>query len=433
MRWSGGDSALSRSLSSQDKHMTVADAVSGKEKMAGVCWLLVGRETEQLLRQTFCMLLGDAARLGPCHLRRVRFKPGHKLTAYYDVCVQGHGTRPVAAIWRGHRSAGWRKVKDQIDTIQAEAAARGLLAPFRALAAESREWNLRVQVAPLDLDFPQLVRVFDRRYFTEKLRNALDGNGEVSGGSTARCSEVNFVRYQPGLRHVLRYELESEGGNASVFAKLSPPDQSVRAFQASRHASEWLAAHPTSVTCARPLAFAAADSVILYPQVVGLPLSEHLRRPSRDLMSRLRQGGEALNLLHCLPKSLTLGLELQNLTGEIEEITQASVEEAQKQFLKGYSSNAADERLIRARVYEALELVKMTVRRVQLFDEHWASQTEKLVSIARLVMERLQEKLGLRAKRSSSNKVVHLSPSFADSGARNDPRCRARRGRARNS
>ncbi len=500
--------------------MTVADAVSGKEKMAGVCWLLVGRETEQLLRQTLSMLLGDAALLGPCHLRRVRFKPGHKLTANYDVCVQGHGTRPVAVIWRGHRSAGWRKVKDQIDTIEAEAAARGLLAPFRALAAESREWNLRVQVAPLDVDFPQLVRVFDRRYFTEKLRNALDGYGEVSGGSTARCSEVNFVRYQPGLRHVLRYELESEGGNTSVFAKLSPPDQSARAFQVSRHASEWLAAHPTSVTCVRPLAFDAADSVILYPHVVGLPLSEHLRRPSRDLMSRLRQGGEALNLLHCLPKSLTLGLELQNLTGEIEEITQASefvqvllpevgatihslldcagelhpqlpqelptymhgdlkiehllvtesgltlidfdtcrlgdpaldvgtfladlrlcysiynlpgVEGAQKHFLEGYCSGAPDERLVRARLYEAVELVKMTVRRVQLFDDHWASQTEKLVSIARLVMERLQEKLGLRAKRSSSNKVVHLSPSFADSGARNDPRCRARRGRARNS
>lgn len=500
--------------------MTVAAAVSGKEKMAGVGWLLFGHEAEQVLRRTLSMLLGDAALLGPCHLRRVRFKPGHKLTAYYDVCVQGHGTRPVAAIWRGHRSAGWRKVKDQIDTIQAEAAGRGLLAPFRALAAECRESNLRVQVAPLDIDFPQLVRVFDPRYFTEKLRNALDGYGEVPDGSTARCPEVKFVRYQPALRHVLRYEPASQGGSAAVFAKLSPPDDSARAFRVSTHANDWLVAHGTSATCVRPLAFDAADAVTLYPQVVGLPLSEHLRRPGRDLMSRLRCAGVALNLLHCLPKSLTEGLELHDLTSEIEEIRQASefvrallpqegatvrallectgellpqlpqelptythgdlkvehllvnesgltlidfdtchlgdpgldvgtfladlrvcysiynlpgVEEAQKHFLEGYSSGAPDERLVRARLYEAVELVKMTVRRVQLFDEHWASQTEKLVGIARLVMERLQETLGLRPKRPSSTKAVRRSPSFADSGTRNDPRCQAGRGGGRDS
>src|SRR3989441_502967 len=324
MRWSGGDSALSRSLSSQDKHMTVADAVSGKEKMAGVCWLLVGRETEQLLRQTLSMLLGDAALLGPCHLRRVRFKPGHKLTANYDVCVQGHGTRPVAAIWRGHRSAGWRKVKDQIDTIEAEAAARGLLAPFRALAAESREWNLRVQVAPLDIDFPQLVHVFDGRYLVEKLRDRFQGCGEAPVQFPDRRSSVEFVRYQPGLRHVLRFEQANTRGRAAVYAKLSPPSDSARAYRVSTQLNDWLVTGRARVACVRPLAFDAADAVVLYPEAVGLPLSKHLRRPNQDVMTRLRSAGEAISMLHRSPRVVTGGLELRDFRVEMEEITQAS-------------------------------------------------------------------------------------------------------------
>src|SRR5262249_60764098 len=86
--------------------MNVADAVSGKERLGGVRWLLVGQEPQQVFRQTLSTLLDDPSVLGPCHLRRVRFKPGHKLTALYDVALQGHARRPVAAIWRGHRGGG---------------------------------------------------------------------------------------------------------------------------------------------------------------------------------------------------------------------------------------------------------------------------------------------------------------------------------------
>ena len=141
--------------------LNVANAVSGREKLAGVRRLLFGVKAERLFRQTLSALLGNESLVGPCHLCHVRFKPGHKLTAYYDVSVEGHGSRPVAAIWRGRPGGARRQAQDQLFAIHADAAARGLLAPFRALAAESPGRHLQVQVAPLDLDFPQLVRVFD--------------------------------------------------------------------------------------------------------------------------------------------------------------------------------------------------------------------------------------------------------------------------------
>ena len=124
--------------------LSVANAVSGREKLAGVRRLLFGVKAERLFRQTLSALLGNESLVGPCHLCHVRFKPGHKLTAYYDVSVEGHGSRPVAAIWRGRPGGSRRQAQDQLFAIHADAAARGLLAPFRALAAESPERHLQV-------------------------------------------------------------------------------------------------------------------------------------------------------------------------------------------------------------------------------------------------------------------------------------------------
>jgi aminoglycoside phosphotransferase (APT) family kinase protein len=103
-------------------------------------------------------------------------------------------------------------------------------------------------------------------------------------------------------------------------------------------------------------------------------------------------------------------------------------EEAQRNFLEGYSSGALSERLVRARFYEAIELVKMTVRRVQLSDPAWTSQTEKLVRLAQLVMERLRETLGLPTKNPLSNTTPQSSTAWEGSVAGKTPRRQARPG-----
>jgi hypothetical protein len=51
--------------------------------------------------------------------------------------------------------------------------------------------------------------------------------------------------------------------------------------------------------------------------------------------------------------------------------------------------SAPVERLIRARLYEAIELVKAVVRRVYIFERNWASRTERLIGVARALMNDL--------------------------------------------
>jgi aminoglycoside phosphotransferase (APT) family kinase protein len=56
--------------------------------------------------------------------------------------------------------------------------------------------------------------------------------------------------------------------------------------------------------------------------------------------------------------------------------------QAQTEFLQGYSRGVPPERLQRSRVFHALVLVKITVRRVRLFDRNWTAQTTHLLQRA---------------------------------------------------
>jgi aminoglycoside phosphotransferase (APT) family kinase protein len=76
------------------------------------------------------------------------------------------------------------------------------------------------------------------------------------------------------------------------------------------------------------------------------------------------------------------------------------VEQAQVQFLDGYGAGLSAERLVRARLYEAIKLVKMAVRRVYVFEHNWASRTERLISRARALMNNLELTLGSRVTRT---------------------------------
>jgi thiamine kinase-like enzyme len=69
------------------------------------------------------------------------------------------------------------------------------------------------------------------------------------------------------------------------------------------------------------------------------------------------------------------------------------VELAQEHFIQGYLSGAStipEERLIRARLYEAVILAKMTLRRVPIFDLCWADRTADLIHRAEGVVGSLK-------------------------------------------
>src|SRR2546428_11204219 len=184
--------------------MNLADALSGRAKLEGIQWVLLSAAPRRVLRDQLKALLSAPNMLGPCRLRRARFKPGRKLTAYYDVLVhvegtEGYGARPIAVTWRLDGDADRHQAGDDLAGMQAEAARQGMAAPFRQLTAELPEWSMHIQVSPLDTQFPQLVRLSDPRH-------AHAANGVASDQPRPGRYAVTSIRYRPGKRHVLRYD-----------------------------------------------------------------------------------------------------------------------------------------------------------------------------------------------------------------------------------
>jgi Phosphotransferase enzyme family len=87
--------------------------------------------------------------------------------------------------------------------------------------------------------------------------------------------------------------------------------------------------------------------------------------------------------------AIDLGKFLADLHYWYDRYDLAGVEAAREQFLAGYGPGATAERLSRARLYEALVLLKTTVRRVKLFERDWAERTARLVGRAEALLDTL--------------------------------------------
>jgi len=262
------------------------------------------------------------------------------------------------------------------------------------------------------------------------------------------------------------------------------PSSTLARTERAPSAADWLAEHGEGVTAGRPLAYVAEDAVVLYPRVVGAPLSERLQRPGAGVAECLERAGAALHALHHLPPAVAGPLKLHDFAAEVSEIAreasdhipallpsvgpaiegllaragelherlspepptfthgdfksehiwaapggftfidfdgcrladpaydvgkfladlqlwftaydQEGLEQVQEQFLAGYAPRAPQERLLRARLYEAVQLVKIA-RRVPLFDRDWAALTKQVIRRAQAVMNDLELTLGLPA------------------------------------
>jgi aminoglycoside phosphotransferase (APT) family kinase protein len=494
----------------------IGEILSGHHGLAGVQALLVGEPAQEMLRDIiFTLFDGVPQRVpGPlrertggarrpsvaCHLQRAKFKPGRKLTAYYDLHLReqngtGECVRPIAVVWTrpgAARALGQHNDYDLLtQTLEADALQRGLAAPFQKLVASApvqqvgrtqgvpasgwRNWEMNLQVSPLDPSYPHLVRLSDPRYIREMLaaHSAADSDyGVVS------------IRYRPGQRHVLRYDpvgATPAPGPGTVYAKLYAV-QSRRHFGAiANKVADYLAVYAPEVTALRPQAIIAEDNTILYPWVNGVPLSQHLHSPGRAMTQRLVRTGSMLRALHGaqpvsiqgLP-SLDLDAELKAIARTCEHIevllpsvgqaihrllqqaqdlyaalpqeaptfihgdfkadhvllaspphpaltlidfdscaladpsfdigkfladldwayartNQSGLAQAQNDFLTGYNLHPAHPRLRRARIIEALILVKITAHRVALFDSAWAAHITALIERARAVLQRIED------------------------------------------
>ncbi len=467
--------------------MNLADALSGRAKLEGIQWMLRSGAPRRALRRELKALLPAPDMLGPCQLRYARFGPGRKLTAYYEALVHIEGTegycaRPVAVTWGLNGDADRPHGAADLAEIQAEAVRYGVAAPFLQLVAHIPDWGMHIQVSPLDARIPQLVRLSDPRYAREVVAGAYAASDVALDQAPASRYAITSIRYRPGKRHVLRYESLDTAERGTIFAKVHHNEKGARVFRVATQVAEWLAEYGRGVTSVRPLAYLAEDAAVLYPRVLGTPLSERLRRPGQGVARRLELAGAALHALHRLPQAVAGPLKVLDFAAEIREVErdiahvaallpsvsavirelldraqelhqglpqepptfthrdfkcehllvtpsgltlidfdicaltdpafdvgkfladlqwwfaaygQEGLEQAQEQFLAGYAPGAPEERLVRARLYEAVELVKMTVLRARLFEHHAACRTERLIGRAQAVMNNVQLTLGL--------------------------------------
>jgi hypothetical protein len=469
--------------------MDIAEVLSGHAGLSGVQWTLLGPSLRRLLRRELGALLPAPEMLEGCHLRRAKFKPGRKLSAYYEIRVRGQDAgerspRPIAVTWTLPGDADPRGAAPKLADMQAEAVHRGLAAPFGRLVAEVPTWGMRLQVSPLDARFPQLIRVSDPRHVSDLLAAACATDEDVAPREAAAHYAVTPIRYRPGQRHVLRYDLVGANGHsgtrATVFAKLYAGEEGASSFQVATGIADWLAACGSSLTAARPRAYLAAERVVLYPGVIGIPLPACLWRPGAA--KHLRAAGAGLVALHRAPGPLTSQVKPRDFAAEVAEIGRASahvpallpaagariarileralelharlpleqpafahgdfkadhlwvspaglvlldfdtccladpaldvgkfladlhwwytarrrpgLERAQDEFLQGYAQAQPerDARLARARLYEAVLLVKLAARRVRLFDTDWAPRTAHLIGCAEAALAALEARL----------------------------------------
>jgi len=156
--------------------MNVATVLSGDSKLAGVRWLLLGAIPRVWLRRELGALLSLPDQLGQCQLRRATFKPGRRLTGFYDVSFRNgdgpHAIRPVAVTWGASAEREKGEAGQDVDGILRQAGRHGVSAPFRQLQVQVPDWDMKIRVSPLDVEFPQLVSLSNPMYVREMLTEA---------------------------------------------------------------------------------------------------------------------------------------------------------------------------------------------------------------------------------------------------------------------
>jgi hypothetical protein len=304
--------------------LNISAALSGSAGLDGVQWLLLGAPAHDALLGALERVLADGTTIGAIRLQRAKYKPGRYLTTYHAVELRGVGepsTRLIEVSWLPPGSADPRGERAAILAMQAEATERDLAAPFQALLAEDAEWGMYAQIFPLDADFPQLVRLADPLY----VRHVLAAEATVQP-SVPRY-RITPIRYRPGQRHVLRYDPIDAAGrvdeSSTLFAKIYNSDKGARTFDVATRISDWLAEQNNGISAVRPLAYIAAEGLVLYPRVVGTPLSELLRTPGPTTDAYLRAAGAAIRALHQTPESL-IALQPHPFAKELKGIVSAS-------------------------------------------------------------------------------------------------------------
>ena len=187
----------------------IDEVLSGQRGVEPIRWLLL--RPADLAAGEFLRACLPAVPPLQWHLLRSKFKPGRKLSAWYElVAPRAAHPRRVAVTWHAGPVA---PPEATLRSLDAEARDRGLAAPFTRLWTGSPDHQVHLLLAPLDPAFPHLVRFYDPVYVSGLF-------GGVPGAAVGnRSFDVRPVRYRPGQRHVLRY-VPLAGPGVAMVAKI---------------------------------------------------------------------------------------------------------------------------------------------------------------------------------------------------------------------
>ena len=462
--------------------MNYEDVLSGKAGLAGIQSVLSGQSSRHLVRGEAQSMLRQGYRAGPFHLTRAKFKPGRKLSAYFTFPALDIGDKASHSV---HLAVTWQKTLDGTNhadsrgQLQEEAKQAGLMPVQRELWRDLLDQGIKLQVWPFDPEFPQLVRLGNPSHVAETFTSLGIAH------DLKQMPVITPIRYRPGERHVLRYEIYSPemtpGRGQRLYAKLySNAQDAARAFGVANRVVDWLAANNHGLQGNRPEAMSQEDGVILYPHAPGIPLSHQLNRSRQWVAAQLQIIGRGLAVLHRGPETLQLDLKQNSFTNEAKVVKRASehiqvllpetyekileildktqesysnlaqekptfthadfksdhllttpqgltlidfdtctltdpaldigkfmadlewwftlkgisgIEEAQAELLKGYLGagepyHAFHVRLARAKLFHALILVKIVLRRVPIYKREWAAMTARMIERAAQVLEK---------------------------------------------
>jgi Ser/Thr protein kinase RdoA (MazF antagonist) len=311
--------------------MNLTAMLAGEADPEGIRSVVSGRTSRKALRHELESLLADGHRITACRLRRVKFKPGRKLTANYDVQIgdrEGRttGTHPVAVTWS---ESDARTAPATAASAQIGVDKRAEALPFRRLEKREPRSGMRIRVSPFDECFPELALWAEPAYVTQAI-----------GDEESPHQTMKSIRYRPGQRHVLAYAPGHEGRAASkrdaIFVKISNANVEGRPFHAAIAVSRWLDGDGGRATGVRPLVH--SGSAILYQRVPGRPLSRCLSDEGRAVAGRLNVAGLLLRRLHAMPIEDIRGLHLasHNFAAELAATARAA------EHVQAFSSALAD-------------------------------------------------------------------------------------------
>jgi len=256
-------------------------------------------------------MTGNSGTLRSSRLRYAKFKPGEKLTAYYDVALEDTAQpAPVAATW--FCNGGLDTLPD---LAGAELALRrdGVPARFSRLWATDMSTGMLVLASPLDPAFPGLGPLSDPERVAEVLKSCIATSARRNG----RCT-VRTIRYRPAQRHVLEYRSARQ---PRFFAKLYQVGGAGRvAGSVNAFAALVDAADVAGVRAVRPAAILDDAEAILYRRASGMPLSRWLRAERPLPQGRLERMGRLLRAVHSMPPPPAPQLRERGLGDEVDEI-----------------------------------------------------------------------------------------------------------------